>query len=380
MTKNVSILGSTGSVGVQTLDVVRNLKIKVSGLAANSNIDLLEAQAREFLPRAVAVWNEHLAGILAERMKDLQIEVLSGLDGMKKIASLDEADTVAVSIVGIAGLIPTMEAIRHHKNVALSNKETLVTAGSIVMGEAARCGVSILPVDSEHSAIFQCLAGNRREDVSRILLTASGGPFRGRKLSEMKDITVEEALKHPNWKMGSKITIDSATLMNKGLEVIEARWLFGIEQERVSVLVHPQSVVHSAVEYIDGSIIAQLGSTDMRTPIQLALTYPERAYSKFPKLDLLKQKSITFEEPDYEAFPCLTLAFDALKAGGTMPAVMNAANEVAVSLFLDRRIGFIDIPRIISRVMEKHTVNINPVLEDIIEVDRWAREAVGGII
>lgn len=380
MTKNVSILGSTGSVGVQTLDVVRNLKIKVSGLAANSNIDLLEAQAREFLPRAVAVWNEHLAGVLAERMKDLEIEVLSGLDGMKKIASLDEADTVAVSIVGIAGLIPTMEAIRHHKNVALSNKETLVTAGSIVMGEAARCGVSILPVDSEHSAIFQCLAGNRREDVSRILLTASGGPFRGRKLSEMKDVTVEEALKHPNWKMGSKITIDSATLMNKGLEVIEARWLFGIEQERVSVLVHPQSVVHSAVEYIDGSIIAQLGSTDMRTPIQLALTYPERACSKFPKLDLLKQKSITFEEPDYEAFPCLTLAFDALKAGGTMPAVMNAANEVAVSLFLDRRIGFNDIPRIISRVMEKHTVNINPVLEDIIEVDRWAREAVGGII
>jgi 1-deoxy-D-xylulose-5-phosphate reductoisomerase len=299
---------------------------------------------------------------------------------MKKIASLEEADTVVTSIVGIAGLIPTMEAIRHSKNIALANKETLVTAGSIVIEEANRYGVKILPVDSEHSAIFQCMEGNRAEDVERLILTASGGPFRGRKPSEMKNITVEEALKHPNWKMGSKITIDSATLMNKGLEVIEAKWLFGMEPDRISVVVHPQSIIHSMVEYVDGSVIAQLGSPDMRIPIQLALTYPERARNGFSKLDLLKQKALTFEEPDMEAFPCLGLAFEALKAGGTMPAAMNAANEVAVSLFLDRRIGFNDIPVVINRVMEMHIVNIKPVLEDIIEVDKWARETVGGII
>lgn len=377
MNKNISILGSTGSIGVQTLDVARNLGIKVSGLAANSNIDLLEVQAREFRPRAVAVGNDKLAAVLSQKLNGLGIEVLYGTQGMKEIASLDEADTVVTSIVGIAGLIPTMEAIRHHKNIALANKETLVTAGSLVTEEAARNGVKIFPVDSEHSAIFQCLAGNRMEDVLRLILTASGGPFRGRKPSEMKTIKVEDALKHPNWKMGSKITIDSATLMNKGLEVIEARWLFGIELNRISVLVHPQSIIHSMVEYMDGTVIAQLGSPDMRIPIQLALTYPERVCNQFPKLNLLKQKALTFEEPDYEAFPCLKLAFEALKAGGTMPAVMNGANEVAVSLFLKGKIGFSDIPGIISRVMNKHAVNINPVIEDIIEVDRWAREAVG---
>lgn len=380
MTRNISILGSTGSVGIQTLDVARNLGIRVSGLAANLNIDLLEAQAREFRPAAVAMGSKILAAELEDRLEGLGIEVFHGLEGIKKIASIAEADTVVTSIVGIAGLIPTMEAIRHGKNIALANKETLVTAGNLVIDEAARYGVRILPVDSEHSAILQCLEGNRAKDISRLILTASGGPFRGRKTMELENISVAEALKHPNWKMGSKITIDSATLMNKGLEVIEAKWLFDIEPERISVLVHPQSIIHSMVEYVDGTVIAQLGSTDMRIPIQYALTYPERAENNFSRLDFMKHKALTFEEPDYDTFTCLNLAFEALKAGGTMPAAMNAANEVAVSLFLNNRISFNSIPQIISRVMEKHIVNINPMIEDIIETDRWARGAVGGMV
>jgi 1-deoxy-D-xylulose-5-phosphate reductoisomerase len=379
MVKNIAILGSTGSIGVQTLEVAKNLGIRVSGLSAGSNIELLEKQAREFRPRAVSVGDAGLARELGRRLRGLGIEVMSGVDGLKGIASLEEADTVVTSIVGTAGLIPTLEAVRSGKDIALANKETLVTAGAFVMSEARRRNVRIFPVDSEHSAVFQCLQGNRHGDVEAIILTASGGPFRGWKPEELEGVTVAQALKHPNWKMGGKITIDSATLMNKGLEVIEASWLFDMEAERIKVLVHPQSIIHSMVEYADGVVMAQLGPPDMRMPIQLALTWPERAENCFSRLDLLKCGSLTFEEPDTSAFPCLRLAYEALKAGGTMPAAMNAANEAAVGLFIEGRIRFTDIPRIIEKVMHKHIVNTNPVLNDIIEVDRWARTMAGGI-
>ncbi|HEY9062378.1 MAG TPA: 1-deoxy-D-xylulose-5-phosphate reductoisomerase [Pseudobacteroides sp.] len=376
MAKNISILGSTGSIGTQSLDVARNLKIRVSGLSANGNLDLLEEQAREFMPKIVAINNDSLRDELKSRLKGLPIEVLSGLEGLKAVAAMDEVDTVVTSIVGIAGLIPTMEAIRKGKDIALANKETLVTAGSIVMSEAKKYNVNILPVDSEHSAIFQCLMGNNLNKVSKLILTASGGPFRGRTCEELMEVTLKDALKHPNWVMGSKITIDSASLMNKGLEVIEAKWLFDISADRIEVLIHPQSVIHSMVEYCDGSVMAQLGSPDMRIPIQFALTYPDRSDNEFSKLDLLKTRSLTFEEPDLNSFPCLGLAFDALKTGGTMPAVLNAANEVAVGLFLEEKIRFIDIPAIIEKAMEKHQKNKNPSLEDIIEVDRDTRDMI----
>jgi 1-deoxy-D-xylulose-5-phosphate reductoisomerase len=376
MDKSISILGSTGSIGVQTLDVARNLKIKVKGLAANTSIDKLESQAREFLPSIVAVGDEELAKILRQRLSDLDIEVLGGIEGFKRVASIESVDTVVTSIVGIAGLIPTMEAIKHKKNIALANKETLVTAGQIVMSEARKMGVNILPVDSEHSAIFQSLMGNNKRDIERIILTASGGPFRGKTSEELESVTLAEALKHPNWSMGSKITIDSATLMNKGLEVIEAKWLFGIDLDRIKVVVHPQSIIHSMVEYIDGSIIAQLGSPDMRLPIQFALTYPNRERNNFSKLDLLAAKALTFEEPDMKTFKCLGLAFEALSIGGTMPAVMNAANEEAVSLFLKEKIKFVNIPMVIEDVMARHSVIKNPTIDDIIEVDLWARKII----
>ncbi len=380
MANNIAILGSTGSIGVQTLDVARNLGIKVSGLTANSNIELLEKQAREFTPRILSVGTKELAGELSVKLKDLDMEVLYGLDGMKKAASMDETDTVVTSIVGIAGLIPTLEAIRNHKNIALANKETLVTAGSLVMEEAKRNNVAIFPVDSEHSAIFQCLNGSRRQDVKQLILTASGGAFRGKTRESLAGMKAEDALKHPNWKMGSKITIDCATLMNKGLEVIEAKWLFDMELDKIKVVVHPQSIIHSMVEYIDGSILAQLGSPDMRIPIQLALTFPERSINNFSRLDFMKCGALTFEEPDMKTFPCLGLAFQALKAGGTMPAAMNGANEAVVGLFLKGSIGFLDIPRIIEKVMQKHNVNTMPGLDDIIETDRWARNMVGGLL
>jgi 1-deoxy-D-xylulose-5-phosphate reductoisomerase len=380
MAGNIAVLGSTGSIGAQTLEVARNLNISVSALTANSNIGLIEKQAREFRPQLVSVGDSTLALEINHRLKELNIEVLYGLEGLKAAASIADADTVVTSIVGVAGLIPTIEAIRHGKNIALANKETLVTAGSLVMSEAAAHGISIFPVDSEHSAIYQCLAANRRQDADRLILTASGGPFRGKTPEELEKVTVAQALKHPNWNMGSKITIDSATLMNKGLEVIEARWLFDFTPDRIKVVVHPQSIIHSMVEYVDGSVIAQLGSPDMRIPIQLALTWPDRALNNFSRLDLLKCGSLTFEEPDMESFPCLALAFEALKAGGTMPAVMNGANEAAVDLFLKEKIGFCDIPRLISRTMQVHSVNITPGLDDIIEVDRWARKIVGGLL
>ncbi len=380
MAKNIAILGSTGSIGVQTLDVAKNLGIRVSGLSAHSNIELLEKQAREFKPRVLSVGTRELAAELREKLDRPEIEILYGIEGVKKVAAMPEADTVVTSIVGIAGLVPTLEAIKNHKNIALANKETLVTAGSIVMEEAQRNHAAIFPVDSEHSAIYQCLNGNRHQDVKQLILTASGGPFRGRSKKSLEHVTAADALKHPNWKMGSKITIDSATLMNKGLEVIEARWLFNVEPDKIKTVVHPQSIIHSMVEYIDGSIMAQLGSPDMRIPIQLALTFPERAENDFSRLDFLKCGALTFEEPDMEAFPCLGLAFEALKAGGTMPAAMNAANEAVVGLFLAGGIGFLDIPRVVERVMQKHSVNTKPGLDDIIETDRWARKMVGGLV
>jgi 1-deoxy-D-xylulose 5-phosphate reductoisomerase len=378
MARNIAILGSTGSIGVQALDVARNLEIKVSGITAYSNLDLLEKQVREFKPRIVAVGTNELRLKFLDRIGDTGAEVLYGIDGMKKVAAMQEVDTVVTSIVGIAGLIPTMEAIRKKKDIALANKETLVTAGKLVVCEAEKQGIHIFPVDSEHCAIYQCLLGNRMQDVKQLILTASGGPFRGKSKIELKNVSVKDALNHPNWKMGSKITIDSATLMNKGLEVIEARWLFDMEPDKIKVIVHPKSIIHSMVEYIDGSIMAQLGSPDMKIPIQLALTYPERAHNSFSRLDLLKCGPLTFEEPDLDAFPCLSLAFEALKSGGTMPAAMNAANEVAVGLFLEGHVGFMDIPRIIEEIMQKHCVNTNPCMDDIIDTDRWARDSIGG--
>ncbi|MEG6611979.1 1-deoxy-D-xylulose-5-phosphate reductoisomerase [Pseudoclostridium thermosuccinogenes] len=374
MAKKIAILGSTGSIGIQTLDVARNLGIEVLGLTASKNIELLEKQAREFKPQAVAVADEKLANLLYERLRDLNIEVYGGVDGLKKVASMDGTDTVVSSVVGIAGLLPTIAAIEKGKDIALANKETLVTAGAIVMSMARSRNVRIFPVDSEHSAIFQCLAANDKKDLARIILTASGGPFRGMSCEELEKVTVEQALKHPNWSMGSKITIDSATLMNKGFEVIEARWLFDVGADKIQVLVHPQSIIHSMVEYVDGSIIAQLGAPDMRIPIQLALTYPARMPNDFSKLDFLKVGSLTFEDPCYRTFPCLRLSFEALNAGGTMPAVLNAANEISVNLFLKGKIGFNDISRINEKVMDKHILNISPSIDDIIDSDVWARK------
>ncbi|HEX9062943.1 MAG TPA: 1-deoxy-D-xylulose-5-phosphate reductoisomerase [Clostridia bacterium] len=374
MLRKISILGSTGSIGTQTLDVARNLGIEVKGLAANSNIDILEKQIYEFNPQVVAVMNEAPALELSRRVRGKGVEVLSGMEGFVGVATMEGIDTVVSSIVGIAGLIPTMEAIKSGKDIALANKETLVTAGEIVMSEVKKRKVRLLPVDSEHSAILQSMTGYAEEEVKKIILTASGGPFKGKSIKELEQVTVAQALKHPNWSMGSKITVDSATLMNKGLEVIEAKWLFDIDLDKIEVLIHPQSIIHSMVEYIDGSIIAQLGSPDMRIPIQLALTYPARMSSNFSKLNLLEAGTLTFEPPDCSSFPCLELAYEAIRKGGTMPAVLNAANEVLVSLFLQEKIRFLDIPCIIEKTMGKHTVIKDPDLNNIIDADQWARE------
>jgi len=379
MKRCISILGSTGSIGVQALDVVRNLGIRVLGLTADKNIDLLEKQACEFKPEAISISEPNLADELASRLKGLNIRVYSGNEGLVKIATLKDIDMVLNSIVGVAGLIPTFEAIGHKKNIALANKETLVAAGKLIIEETQKHNVKIIPVDSEHSAILQCIMGNNEKNISKLILTASGGPFRGLKHEDLIYITPEEALEHPNWKMGSKITIDSATLMNKGLEVIEAKWLFDIDKDNIEVLIHPQSIIHSMVEYIDGSVIAQLGSPDMRIPIQFALTYPERSHNSFSRLDLIKKEALTFEEPDWETFPCLRLAYEALQESGTMPAVMNGANETAVHLFLNRKIRFTQIPEIIEKVMYNHIVNKNPSINDIIKIDMWAREESGKI-
>lgn len=377
MVERIAILGSTGSIGVQALEVAKDLGIDVVAMSGHSNIDLLEKQIIEHQPKLVSVKDEVLAKELKKRVSNnYKVEIFYGLDGLINVAQADDSQMLLTSVVGSVGLIPTICAIKKGKDIALANKETLVTAGKIVMEEARKNSVRILPVDSEHSAIFQCLEANDKEDLSKILLTASGGPFRGKKVFDLENVSLEDALKHPNWSMGAKITIDSATMMNKGLEVIEARWLFDVKPEEIEVVVHPQSIIHSMVEYVDGSVIAQLGTPDMKMPIQYALTYPRRAENSYSKLDIVKQGTLTFESPDLESFRCLKLSFDALKEGGTMPVVLNAANEVAVGKFLERKIRFLDIPRIIEESLHSHQNKKNPSVDDIIAVDRQIREGL----
>ena len=369
--KKIAILGSTGSIGTQTLEVVKNNgDIKVTALAAGNNIDLLEKQIREFSPKLVAVWKEEKALELKERIKDLDVKVVYGMDGLIEVSVEKEAEILVTAIVGMIGIRPTIEAIKAGKDIALANKETLVTAGHIVMSLAKEKGVKILPVDSEHSAIFQSLQGNDGNKISKILLTASGGPFRGKKTEELKDIKVEDALKHPNWEMGRKITIDSSTMVNKGLEVIEAKWLFGVDVDKVQVVVQPKSIIHSMVEYEDGAVIAQLGTPDMKLPIQYALYYPGRRYLPGDRLDFATLTEICFEKPDMDTFYGLKLAYEAGRVGGSLPTVLNAANERAVAMFLDRKIGYLDIPMIIKTCMENHKLIENPTLEDILATEQ----------
>lgn len=372
--RKISILGSTGSIGTQTLEVVENLEnIKVMAITGNSNIDLLEKQARKFHPELVAVMDEKNARTLKDRLADMNIRIVSGMDGLVEAATYKDVDTVVTSVVGNIGLKPTFEAIRAGKNIALANKETLVSAGQLVMDLAKKHHIHIYPVDSEHSAIFQSLQGNGENKIQRILLTASGGPFRGKKREELENVTAADALAHPNWSMGKKITIDSATLMNKGLEVMEAKWLFDVDVDQIEVLIHPQSIVHSAVEYEDGAIIAQLGEPDMRVPIQYALTYPKRVKNPFPRIDFAQRSNLTFDKPDMDTFKCLSLAYRALKTGGTLPAVLNGANEVAVARFLKGEISFLQIPALIEQTMDAYTVKYEYTLEDLLEADAWAK-------
>ncbi|WP_069997486.1 1-deoxy-D-xylulose-5-phosphate reductoisomerase [Cellulosilyticum sp. I15G10I2] len=376
--KNIVILGSTGSIGTQTLDVVRKSeKLNVVGLSAHSNIDLLETQIIEFNPQVVCVIQKDKAYELQNRLKAIKCktEVVSGEEGLLITATLAQAELIITAVVGMVGLLPTIAAIKQGKNIALANKETLVTAGEIVMQLAEENNISIIPVDSEHSAIFQCLQGNAPSAVSKIILTASGGPFREYSSEQLQQVTVEQALKHPNWVMGNKITIDSATLMNKGLEVIEAKHLFNIMPSQIEVIVHKESIIHSMVEYQDGSTIAQLSYPDMRHPISYAIYYPSRVDTPYiKKLNLSRIQTLSFEEPRMDLFPCLQLAYEALKTGGTMPAVLNAANEVVVESFLNRQVTFMEIPRIIHKVMQKHICINRPTLNDLLECDRWARE------
>ena len=381
--KRITILGSTGSIGTQTLDVVRKNKDKfqVVAISANSSIDLLLEQIMEFSPKYVAVYNKESALKLKEMIpENINIEVLSGMDGLVKICQLEEVNVVLTAVVGMIGLVPTMAAIKAKKTIALANKETLVTAGELVMSEAKKNNDEILPVDSEHSAIFQCLNGERKQDIEKIILTASGGPFRGKKREELVNVTKNEALKHPNWDMGRKISIDSSTLMNKGLEVIEAKWLFDVDVEDIEVVVHPQSIIHSMVSFRDSSVISQMGCPDMRLPIEYALTYPERLKTDFERLDLAKVATLTFEKPDMETFPCLALAFKVLKLGGTYPAALNSANEFLVNEFLNDKIGFYDIPYYIEKTLDCHKNRVNPTLEDILEVDKETRAFLANLL
>lgn len=370
--KKIAVLGSTGSIGTQTLDIVReHRELKITALAAGSNIDLLEKQVREFLPSLVCVYNEEKAAKLRENLKDLSTKVVAGMDGLLACATQAEAETVVAAIVGMIGILPTIEAIKAGKDIALANKETLVTAGNLIMPLIKEKKVSLLPVDSEHSAIFQSLHGEKKEDVHKIILTASGGPFRGKKPAELENVRPKDALKHPNWVMGQKLTIDSATLVNKGLEVMEAAWLFGVPVDRIQVVVHPQSVIHSMVEYRDGSIIAQLGVPDMRLPIQYALFYPDR--TSFPggeRVDFIKLGQLTFEEPDVDTFYGLKLGYRAGRIGGSMPTVYNAANEWAVAAFLQEKIAFPDIPAIIKEAMNHHQLIQNPSLNEILNTEQ----------
>ena len=375
--KKIAILGSTGSIGTQTLEVVRNNRdIKVVALAAGSNIRLLEQQIREFRPKLAAVWSEENAKQLRLMVRDLPTKIVWGMEGLLEVAQIPESEILVTAIVGMIGIRPTVAAIRAGKNIALANKETLVTAGHIIMPLAKERKVSILPVDSEHSAIFQSLNGERQNHISKILLTASGGPFRGKKRQELEHIRPEDALKHPNWSMGRKITIDSSTLVNKGLEGMEVKWLLDVDPERLQVVVQPQSIIHSMVEFDDGAVIAQLGTPDMKLPIQYALYYPQRRYLPGDRLDFWKLSQITFEKPDTETFRGLTLAYRALREGGSMPTVYNAANEKAVSLFLDGKIRYLDITDIIEDCMDSHLTLTSPSVEDILGVEREVYERI----
>ncbi len=377
--KKIGILGSTGSIGTQTLEIVRsNPDLQVIALAAGSNVSLMEQQVREFHPMLAVMGSEEAATDLKNRIADTDTRVSAGMEGMLELAILPQMEVLVTAIVGMIGIRPTIAAIKAGKTIALANKETLVTAGHIIMPLAKEKGVSILPVDSEHSAIFQSMHGENRERVSKILLTASGGPFRGKKTEELQDITVEDALKHPNWSMGRKITVDSATLVNKGLEVMEAKWLFDVEPEQIQVVVHPQSIIHSMVEYVDGGIMAQLGMPDMKLPIQYALFYPDRRPMDGRRVDFFALKSISFEEPDVKTFRGLQLAYDAIAAGGSMPTVFNAANEKAVGLFLDKKIRFLAIYDLIQGAMEQHKVIANPTVDEILEAEAQAHAYISG--
>ena len=377
--KHIAILGSTGSIGTQTLDVVRaNKYIQVEGISAGRNITMLEAQIREFKPRLAAVWDEKDAASLAVRIQDTGTKVVSGMEGLLELAAMPEAEILVTAIVGMIGIRPTIEAIRSGKDIALANKETLVTAGHLIMPLAEEYGVRILPVDSEHSAIFQALHGEEKKEINKLLITASGGPFRGRKREQLKTVTLADTLKHPNWVMGQKITVDSATLVNKGLEVMEAKWLFGVELDQIQVVVQPQSIIHSMVEFRDGAVMAQLGTPDMRLPIQYALYYPERKYLDGERLDFAKLKQITFEEPDMETFLGLPMAIEASRKGGSMPTVFNAANEMAVKKFLQEKISFLDIYEIIGQSMSRHRIIENPDLDEILETEQETYQWIEG--
>ncbi|MEI8172304.1 MAG: 1-deoxy-D-xylulose-5-phosphate reductoisomerase [Deltaproteobacteria bacterium] len=380
--KNISILGSTGSIGVNALDVIKSnqSRFRVVALSACRNISLLNTQIKQFRPKVVSVVDKEHARKL-EKMIDpaAGTQILFGSDGYREVAAIKEANMVISAMVGSAGLIPTMEALEAGKDIALANKETMVMAGDIIVKNAKKMGVTILPVDSEHSAIFQCLSGNRHADINRIILTASGGPFLNIAQDELANVKPEHALRHPNWQMGPKITIDSASMMNKGLEVIEAKHFFSVDIDRIEVQIHPQSIIHSMVEYVDGSVIAQLGVPDMRIPIAYALSYPERLRRSGPFLDLLKVGRFDFFCPDLKKFPSLKLAYDAGRAGGTMPAVLNAANEVAVTLFLKEAVRFTDMPKLIGEVLSSHQMKGTPDIHDILEADRWARERANKI-
>ena len=374
MKRVISVLGSTGSIGRQTLEVARELGLPVAALAARSSLELLERQTREFHPKLVVLYEMEAALELARRIRDLPVRVAYGMEGLTEAAALEEADTVVTAMVGMVGLRPTLAAIRKGKRIALANKETLVCAGELVMEEARRWGAEIVPVDSEHSAIFQCLQGCRdRREVRRLILTCSGGPFFGKSYQELEYMKRKDALQHPNWSMGAKITIDSATLMNKGLELIEAMRLYHMPPEQIQIVIHRQSIIHSLVEYWDGAVLAQMGTPDMKLPIRYALTYPERSQSAAAPLDLLSCPPLTFAPPDPEAFPCLALAMDCARTGGTSCAVLNGANEAAVGLFLREKIGFNDIPRLVKKALDQVEVKWNPSLADILEADQRAR-------
>lgn len=379
--KKIAILGSTGSIGTQTLEIVRNNPdLQVTALAAGRNVRLLEEQVREFKPSLVAVWDEKDAADFRTRVSDMQVQVVSGMDGLLQVASHEPAEILVTAIVGMIGIQPTIAAIRAGKDIALANKETLVTAGHIIMPLAKERGVSILPVDSEHSAIFQSLNGENRERLEKILLTASGGPFRGKTRADLENMSVADALKHPNWSMGKKVTIDSASMVNKGLEVMEARWLFDVSLDQIQVVIHPQSIIHSAVQYTDGGIMAQLGTPDMKLPIQYALFYPDRRPMAGKRVDFFALGQLTFEAPDMDTFQGLALAYQAARTGGSLPTVFNAANEKAVALLLEERICFVQIPDLIRACMEAHRVIENPTVEQILQTEAETYEQVRKVI